>query len=65
VTCASLAMFCDGALDTPETYAFRDHLRNCNPCQARVLRHVRQCARLAKFGPIIETGPVLLSEETT
>lgn len=61
--CANLALFCDGELDTADAYEFRDHLPSCNPCQARVLRHIRLCARLSSLRPMIETGPVAMPVE--
>lgn len=63
-TCASLADFCDGELDTPETYAFREHLQLCEACQAGVVEHLQLCARLRDLRPTIETQPVRVPAET-
>lgn len=61
--CSLLAMFADGELDTPDAYAFRDHLRDCNPCQVALLAHLQLCARLSELRPTIETGPVAMPVE--
>lgn len=63
-TCHHLALFCDGELAPVDAFAFRHHLRRCNPCQVSVLQHFQLCARLSELRPMIETGPVLLAEET-
>lgn len=62
-TCDSLGPFCDGELDTPQAYEFRDHLKTCGPCQAGCLQHYQLCARLSDLAPRIETQPVRVPVE--
>lgn len=50
--CADLVAFADGELDAPRAASFRDHLRLCEACRAKLPGAVALGAQLGDLGDL-------------
>ena len=51
ISCDDLLSFAEGELDRERAAVFRDHLRTCEVCPARLIEATQLAARLSELRP--------------